>query len=71
MLHSTTQLTENPKNTHTKNKKIMKKPSVTSFLITLLLSAAVCAHGTAEIDGTPVKVGERYFMLPVKTENND
>uniref|UniRef100_A0A0D2ZQS6 Uncharacterized protein n=3 Tax=Brassica TaxID=3705 RepID=A0A0D2ZQS6_BRAOL len=49
----------------------MKKPSVTSFLITLLLSAAVCAHGTAEINETPVKVGEKYFMLPVKTENND
>ncbi|CAN6938280.1 unnamed protein product [Brassica oleracea] len=49
----------------------MKNPSVTSFLITLLLSAAVCAHGTTQIDGTPVKVGEKYFMLPVKTENND
>lgn len=49
----------------------MKKPSVTSFLITLLLSAAVCAHGTTESNGNPVKVGEKYFMQPVKTEHNN
>ncbi|KAL0807579.1 hypothetical protein Bca101_100071 [Brassica carinata] len=38
-----------------------RKPSVTSFLITLLLSAAVGAHGTAEINETPVKVGEKIL----------
>ncbi|CAH8359254.1 unnamed protein product [Eruca vesicaria subsp. sativa] len=49
----------------------MKKPSVTSLLITLLLSAAICAHGTTNSNGDPVKVGEKYFMQPVKTENNN
>ncbi|KAG2321756.1 hypothetical protein Bca52824_014969 [Brassica carinata] len=45
----------------------MKKPSVTCLLITFLLSAAVCVHGTTDADGEPVKVGEKYFMQPVKS----
>ncbi|CAN7087739.1 unnamed protein product [Brassica oleracea var. botrytis] len=52
----------------------MKKPSVTAFLIAFLLAAAVCTHGEEEevkdSNGNPVKVGERYFIQPVKTESN-
>ena len=52
----------------------MKKPSVTSFLIAFLLAAAVCTHGQEEevmdSSGNPVKVGEKYFIQPVKTESN-
>ncbi|CAF2064313.1 unnamed protein product [Brassica napus] len=45
----------------------MKKPSVTSFLITLLLSAAVGAHGTAEINETPVKGRPWSGLVPAAT----
>ncbi|CAH8257925.1 unnamed protein product [Arabidopsis lyrata] len=52
----------------------MKKPSVISFLITLLLAAAVCIHGGEPVndkDGNPVKLGELYFIQPVKTKTNN
>ncbi|CAL9240398.1 unnamed protein product [Arabidopsis halleri] len=52
----------------------MKKPSVISFLITLLLAAAVCIHGGEPVndkDGNPVKLGEKYFIQPVKTKTNN
>ncbi|KAL1199781.1 Kunitz trypsin inhibitor 2 [Cardamine amara subsp. amara] len=51
----------------------MKKPSEVSFLITLLLAAALCTHGKEFVkdnDGNPVEVGKKYYMLPVKTESN-
>ncbi|CAE5963868.1 unnamed protein product [Arabidopsis arenosa] len=52
----------------------MKKPSVISFLITLLLAAAVCIHGGEPVidkDGNPVKLREKYFIQPVKTKTNN
>lgn len=52
----------------------MKKPSVLFFLITLLLAAAVCTHGHELVndkDGNPVKLGEQYFIQPVKTKTNN
>uniref|UniRef100_A0A1J3H3W6 Kunitz-type trypsin inhibitor-like 1 protein n=1 Tax=Noccaea caerulescens TaxID=107243 RepID=A0A1J3H3W6_NOCCA len=52
----------------------MKKPSVFSFLISLLLAAAVCTHGKEQVkdtNGNPVKVGEKYFIQPVKTASNN
>ncbi|XP_018452816.2 LOW QUALITY PROTEIN: kunitz trypsin inhibitor 2 [Raphanus sativus] len=48
----------------------MKKPSVTPFLITLLLAAAVCTHGKEVVkdsNGNPVKIGAKYFIQPVKS----
>ncbi|KAF8111239.1 hypothetical protein N665_0076s0226 [Sinapis alba] len=47
----------------------------TSFLLTLLLAAAVCCtHGIEEVkdsNGNPVKIGAKYFIQPVKTDTNN
>ncbi|XP_010428108.1 PREDICTED: cysteine protease inhibitor WSCP-like [Camelina sativa] len=54
----------------------MKKTSVVSFLITLMFAASVvCIQGqrqeeVKDRDGNPVKLGEQYFIQPVKTESN-
>ncbi|CAN6935109.1 unnamed protein product [Brassica oleracea] len=48
----------------------MKKPSVTPFLITLLLAAAVCTHGKEQVkdsNGNPVNLGAKYFIQPAKS----
>ncbi|CAH8302398.1 unnamed protein product [Eruca vesicaria subsp. sativa] len=48
----------------------MKKPSMISALITLILAAAVCTtYGEPVKDtaGNPVRVGEKYFITPVNT----
>ncbi|XP_010428101.1 PREDICTED: cysteine protease inhibitor WSCP-like [Camelina sativa] len=45
----------------------MKKPSVVSFLITLLLAAAVCIQGSEPVkdtDGNPVSDRNQYFIQP-------
>ncbi|KAG2324284.1 hypothetical protein Bca52824_007012 [Brassica carinata] len=42
----------------------------TSFLVTLLLAAAVCTHCVEEVkdsNGNPVKLGRKYFIQPVKS----
>ncbi|ESQ27965.1 hypothetical protein EUTSA_v10019095mg [Eutrema salsugineum] len=53
----------------------MKKPSMLSFLITLLLAAAVCTQGSDEpvkdISGNPLTISQQYFIQPVKTESNN
>ncbi|EOA33882.1 hypothetical protein CARUB_v10021379mg [Capsella rubella] len=54
----------------------MKKPSVVSFLITLMLAAAVCIQGNEpeevkDRDGNPVELANQYFIQPVKTERNN
>ncbi|EOA35677.1 hypothetical protein CARUB_v10020899mg [Capsella rubella] len=54
----------------------MKKPSVVFFLSTLMLAAVVCIQGQGpeevmDKDGNPVKLGEQYFIQPVKTKSNN
>ncbi|EOA35697.1 hypothetical protein CARUB_v10020925mg [Capsella rubella] len=52
----------------------MKKPSVVSFLITLLLAAAVCIQGSEPVkdtDGNPLIDRTKYFIQPVKTKSNN
>ncbi|XP_010415968.1 PREDICTED: cysteine protease inhibitor WSCP-like isoform X3 [Camelina sativa] len=55
----------------------MKKPSVVSFLITLMFAASVvCIQGQRQEevkdgDGNPVKLGEQYYIQPVKTKSNN
>ncbi|CAH2059887.1 unnamed protein product [Thlaspi arvense] len=52
----------------------MLKPSMVSFLITLLLAAALCTHGQEPVKdtaGNPVKAGEQYFIQPVKPDGNN
>ncbi|CAH2066899.1 unnamed protein product [Thlaspi arvense] len=52
----------------------MKKPSMVSFLITLLLAAAFCTHGKEPVKdtaGNQVKAGEQYFIQPVKPDGNN
>ncbi|CAH8257926.1 unnamed protein product [Arabidopsis lyrata] len=49
----------------------MKKPSVVSFLITLLLAAAVCIHGgepVKDIVGNYLKTDQQYFIQPANTD---
>lgn len=44
-----------------------------SFLITLLLAAAVCTHGqewVRDTNGNRVRINDQYFIQPVNTENN-
>ncbi|KAG2321758.1 hypothetical protein Bca52824_014971 [Brassica carinata] len=64
-----TQLTQTPKHTH---KTIKMK---TSFLVTLLLAAAVCTHCIEQVkdsNGNPVKLQRaKYFIQPVKTDSNN
>ncbi|KAL1219857.1 Kunitz trypsin inhibitor 2 [Cardamine amara subsp. amara] len=48
----------------------MKTPSMVSFLITLLLAAAVCIQGQEPVkdtSGNDLKTGQKYFIQPVKT----
>ncbi|EOA35681.1 hypothetical protein CARUB_v10020902mg [Capsella rubella] len=48
----------------------MKKPSVVSFLITLLLAAAVCIQGSEPVKdtaGNSLQPGKQYFIQPVQT----
>ncbi|XP_010415972.2 PREDICTED: cysteine protease inhibitor WSCP-like [Camelina sativa] len=52
----------------------MKKPSLLSFLFTLILvAAAVCIQGERVTDtyGFPLSPGEQYFIQPVKTWRNN
>ncbi|XP_010414863.1 PREDICTED: cysteine protease inhibitor WSCP-like [Camelina sativa] len=55
----------------------MKKTSVVSLLITLMFAASVvCIQGqrqeeVKDRDGNPVKLGEQYFIQPVKTKSNN
>ncbi|XP_010428099.1 PREDICTED: cysteine protease inhibitor WSCP-like isoform X2 [Camelina sativa] len=55
----------------------MKKPSVVSFLITLMLAAAVCIQGqrpddVKDTNGNSVTLRKgKYFIQPVKTKSNN
>ncbi|CAL9240399.1 unnamed protein product [Arabidopsis halleri] len=49
----------------------MKKPSVISFLITLLLAAAVCIHGGQPVKDTAgnyLETDQQYFIQPANTD---
>ncbi|KAJ4874932.1 Kunitz family trypsin and protease inhibitor protein [Raphanus sativus] len=48
-------------------------PPLASFLITLLLAAAVCIHGEESVrdtNGNEVRIGEQYFIQPINTGSN-
>uniref|UniRef100_A0A1J3CLV1 Endogenous alpha-amylase/subtilisin inhibitor n=1 Tax=Noccaea caerulescens TaxID=107243 RepID=A0A1J3CLV1_NOCCA len=49
----------------------MKKPSVISFLTTLLLAATICTHGQEPVKdsaGNSLKTGQQYFIQPVSNK---
>ncbi|CAH8359377.1 unnamed protein product [Eruca vesicaria subsp. sativa] len=46
----------------------------TCFLVTFLLAAVVCTHGLEAVtdsNGNPVKLREKYFIQPIKTDINN